>query len=99
MGKKKRSALDTMAIGAAVALVAVSVARELRTPPEDRTWQGRVAGVPYDWRAPSVDRLKSSWWAPDDDVLVRPTVFGIGWDVNLGRVARLAQEAWAEKVA
>lgn len=99
MGKKKRGPLDVLAMGVAVALVAASVARELRTPPEERTWQGRVAGVPYDWRPPTVDRLKSTWWAPEDDVLVKPTAFGLGWDLNVGRVVRLASEALTEKAS
>jgi Family of unknown function (DUF5808) len=100
MGRKRKlGPLDMLVIGAGATLVAVSIARELRRPAEERTWQGNVAGVPYDWRPPTVERLKSTWWAPEDDRLVHPTAFGMGWDLNVGRVAKLASEALAEQRA
>ena len=71
-------------------LVAAAVAQELRKPAGERTWQGRVAGVvPYDLRPPSVDRYRRAWWDPDNPRLVTGTAFGVGWDLNVGRVVRL----------
>ncbi len=49
---------------------------------------GRIAGVPYDFRPPSMDRLKESIWAPDDPHLLKPHSFGVGYSLNLGAVAR-----------
>lgn len=93
-GKKKRlSRLDALMFGALGALVATSVIRELRRPGPERTWQGKVAGVPYDYRPPTVDRLRATWWAPEDDRLVQPTAYGLGWDLNVGRVVKLASAA------
>lgn len=43
-------------------------------------------GVPYDWRRPTVARLKSRWWNPDDPRVLTPRTFGWGWDINLARV-------------
>jgi len=93
-GKKKRfSRLDALLFGAVGALVATSVVRELRRPATERTWQGKVAGVPYDYRPPTVDRLRATWWAPEDERLVQPTAYGLGWDINVGRVVKLASSA------
>ena len=97
-GRKKRlSRLDALMFGAVGALVATSVIRELRRPAGERTWQGKVAGVPYDYRTPTVDRLRATWWAPEDDRLVQPTAYGLGWDLNLGRVVKLASAAMSQE--
>ncbi|MGD9715255.1 MAG: hypothetical protein AB7V46_24840 [Thermomicrobiales bacterium] len=73
---------------AAVLFIAVLV-RELRTPSGQRTWTGELAGfVPYDLRLPSVERLKASWWSPDESRILTPMVWGVGWAVNVGRLAR-----------
>ncbi len=91
--RKRVSKLDALVIGAVGALVATSVLRELRRPAPERTWQGKVAGVPYDYRPPTVDRLRSTWWAPEDERLLQPTSYGLGWDLNVGRVVRMASAA------
>ncbi len=76
----------------AVALLGAAIAQELRKPSNERTWTGTVAGVvPYDLRPPTVERVRSRIWAPDDPRIVMPHAFGVGWTVNLGRVARLAR--------
>lgn len=46
---------------------------------------GTFLGVPYDWRRPTVARLKSRWWNPDDPRLLTPRWFGWGYDINLAR--------------
>ena len=46
--------------------------------------------VPYDFRLPTADRAKQHTWNPSSKRLLTPTTFGIGWSVNLGRLARLA---------
>lgn len=71
------------------ALLVAAVVRELRTPADDRQWHGRVVGVPYDLRPPSLAREKAAWWNPDDPRLFTPRGFGVGWAVNLARVRRL----------
>lgn len=58
--------------------------QELRRPPEERSWHGRVLGVvPYDFRVPTVDRIRDSYWNPASDRMFADTVFGVGWSVNL----------------
>ena len=72
---------------AALTLLTAAVVRELGIPRDQRTWHGRVMGVPYDLRRPTWRRVQESWWAPDDPRLVTPRVLGVGWSVNLGRIA------------
>jgi Family of unknown function (DUF5808) len=75
-----------------VALLAAAVATELRKPAAERTWHGAIARkIPYDLRAPTFSRVKRSVWAPDDDRVFTPQPFGVGWTVNVGRIARLAR--------
>ncbi len=49
---------------------------------------GRFLGVPYDWRRPTVERMKSRWWNRGDRRIVTPRPFGWGYAVNLAEVAR-----------
>lgn len=66
------------------------VIRVLQKPADQRTWHGEIAGVvPYDLRPPSRERVRRSWWDPESDRLLTPQVFGLGWAINLGRLARL----------
>lgn len=72
-----------------LALLVAAVVRELRTPPDERQWHGRIVGVPYDLRPPSFAREKAAWWSPDDPRIFTPRGFGVGWALNLGRIRRL----------
>ena len=81
---------------AALALLVAAVVRELNIPRDARTWHGRVMGVPYDLRRPTWRRVQESWWAPKDPRLVTPRVLGVGWSLNLGRLAALIK-AWPSK--
>lgn len=77
---------------AAIALVAGAVAKELSRPREEREWHGELADlVPYDFRPPTPARVLERWWNPDDPRLFTPHVFGVGWSVNLARLARLVR--------
>ena len=76
----------------AFGLVVAALIDQLRRDPEERTWEGSVAGiVPYDFRMPTLDRARSRWWNTDDDRLFVPQVFGVGWTINLARLARVAR--------
>jgi hypothetical protein len=74
----------------AIGLVVAALIDQLRRDPDERTWEGEVAGfVPYDFRVPTLERARSRWWNTDDDRLFVPQVFGVGWTVNLARLAGL----------
>jgi hypothetical protein len=63
--------------------------QELRKPDAERTWHGKVAGViPYDFRLPTVERLRKAYWDPESDVIFSDHVFGVGWAVNIPVAAR-----------
>jgi hypothetical protein len=73
----------------AAALVAAAVVTELRKPAGERTWHGRIAGVPYDLRPPTVEKLRTTVWDPANPALVVPHGFGVGWTVNVARLVQL----------
>jgi Family of unknown function (DUF5808) len=78
MNAKKRAGF---LIGAG--LIGAAVATELSKPAGKRTWHGRILGfVPYDFRPPTIERIKSRMWNPNDPRLFTPRAFGVGWDVN-----------------
>jgi len=75
-----------------VGLVVAAVATELSKPEEERTWHGRVGGmVPYDFRPPTWERIRSAYWNPESDRLFSDRVFGVGWAVNLYQAKRLLE--------
>lgn len=75
-----------------------ALVKELRLPRGERTWHGSVAGlVPYDFRVPTAQRVRERVWAPDADRVFSPTVFGVGWTVNVGRVVALVRGARAPR--
>jgi len=48
----------------------------------DKPQSGELFGVPYNFERPSVRRLLSSYWRPDEGMLVEKP-FGIGYTLNL----------------
>jgi hypothetical protein len=72
---------------------AAAIYQELRKPPEARTWNGKVAGtVPYDFRIPTIDRLREAYWDPENDQIFSEKVFGVGWAVNIPVAAKKLSE-------
>ena len=70
----------------AVALAIAAVIKELRLPKDERTWHGALGGfVPYDFRMPTMQKLKTTFWNPDGAVIVN-RAFGVGWTINFGVV-------------
>ncbi len=77
-----------------IALVIAVLRKEMNKPADQRTWSGEVAGfVPYEFRIPNLERIKASWWNPDQDRILTPMVWGIGWSINVGRLARMLGKA------
>lgn len=70
----------------ALLLAVAAVIKELRLPKEQRTWHGALGGfVPYDFRRPTVAKIKRTFWNPDGSIVV-DRVFGVGWSINFGAV-------------
>ena len=67
-----------------VSLVVLAIRDQLRLPPEERTWHGKIAGIiPYDFRRPTAERIRTSFWNKDSSQILVPYAFGIGWTLNL----------------
>ena len=49
--------------------------------------------MPYDFRMPTVERVKERMWNPSTSTLIDPRVFGVGWTLNLGRLVELVRAA------
>ena len=76
-----------------IALAVAAVVKELRTPADEREWNGKVAGfVPYDFRVPTFSRFKQRMWDPEGAHVINPRVFGVGWTLNAGRVVELVRQ-------
>ena len=70
-------------MGLSMGLVAAAVYQEMQKPPEERTWHGRIAGLmPYDFRVPTLERLREAYWNPDEPRVFTDRVLGIGWAIN-----------------
>ena len=48
----------------------------------DKPQSGELFGVPYNFQKPSLGRMMSSYWQPDEGMLVKKP-FGIGYTLNL----------------
>lgn len=93
---KRRGGLKKLMSLVAMALTVAAVVKELRTPADERTWNGKVAAVvPYDFRVPTVARIRERLWNPEGEHLVGPRVFGVGWTVNVGKVVAMVRERMA----
>ena len=67
----------------------VAIVQELRKAPDQRTWHGKVADVvPYDFRIPTAERVRDTYWNPEGPVL-SAKAFGVGWAPNFGALMKL----------
>ncbi len=81
---KKKNRVGNAAVGALVImLIVAAILDQLRRPPADRTWQGRVFGIPYDFRVPTIERIKAEVWNKNTAQILMPHAFGVGWGINL----------------
>jgi hypothetical protein len=55
--------------------------------PEIPEPQGRLLGMPYDLRRPTVARARARLWNSADRRLLTPRTFGWGYDINFYWVA------------
>ncbi|TMG36995.1 MAG: hypothetical protein E6H92_08820 [Chloroflexi bacterium] len=78
----------------ALLLTLAAVAQELNKPEADRTWHGRVAGVPYDFRWPTWRRIRDAYWNPGDARIFTDRVIGVGWAINLAQVLPRMRNAY-----
>ncbi|HXT38123.1 MAG TPA: DUF5808 domain-containing protein [Chloroflexota bacterium] len=48
----------------------------------------RFLGIPYDWRPPSMARIKQRSWNPNDRRVLTPKMFGWGYSINFYELGR-----------
>jgi hypothetical protein len=78
-----RRCLTNIIQATAITLTLTAICKELEKPKEKREWHGRVACfVPYDFRMPTWERIKETYWNPYDSRILTPEVFGVGWAIN-----------------
>jgi hypothetical protein len=71
-----------------ISALAAAVVKEMRTPPNERQWHGALFGViPYDLRPPTPERVRTTLWDRSNPSVLVPTLFGVGWTVNLAALA------------
>ena len=79
---------------AVVFLTLAAVAQELNKPEGQRTWHGRIGGVPYDFRFPPLQRFRDAYWNPSNPKILTGRVVGIGWAVNLAQLLPRLREGY-----
>ena len=66
-----------------ITLTLAAICQELEKPIEERKWHGKIVGfIPYDFRFPTFDRFKESYWNPHNSHIFTPEAMGIGWAIN-----------------
>lgn len=74
----------TRLLQAAVITVTIAaVCQELEKPKEEREWHGNVGFIPYDFRMPTIERIKEGYWNTESDKIFSAEVWGIGWAINI----------------
>lgn len=69
--------------------VAGALYTELRKPSDQRTWNGTLFGfVPYDFRLPSLEQLRSAYWNPHSPKIFTARPLGVGWAINIPTLLR-----------
>lgn len=85
---------------AAALLVAAALYQELKKPREEREWHGKVANfVPYEFRPPTLARLRERLWNPEDPRIFTEHIFGVGWAINFHTLLQKLQRAEKEPSA
>ena len=53
-----------------------------------RAKTGTFLGIPYDWRRPTLARVRERMWSPEERRLWMPHAFGWGYTLNLYEALR-----------
>lgn len=83
--------------GAATGLTAAAISKELEKPAGERTWQGTIAGVPYNFNVPSWGQIVGEYWNPDSNQILSPHAIGLGWGINFAALTQWIQETFGEQ--
>ena len=67
---------------AVITVALAAVCQELEKPAEERSWHGKVGFIPYDFRLPTIERIREGYWNEDSPHVFSPEVIGLGWAIN-----------------
>lgn len=84
--------LGSFVMGVVAGLAAAAVSQEMSKAPEERTWKGTIAGVPYNFNMPEWLDIANEYWNPNSDEILTPHAIGLGWGVNLAAVKSRAEQ-------
>jgi len=59
--------------------------------------QGTYAGLPYDWRRPSLARARARLWNPDDPRVLTPKSYG--WGGRSTSTGWCTRDGWSARAA
>lgn len=79
--------LRRIAIGLAAVLAVSAIFKEFAQPRGLRVGEGRVFGVPYNFRLPTGRDLRRRYWNAEGD-LIAPPLIGVGIYPNLPAIWR-----------
>lgn len=88
--------LSTFMAGVVTGLTAAAIGQELAKEPAERTWQGKVAGVPYNFRLNDWSDIAREYWNPESDRILTPHAIGLGWGINFAALIRRLRELMPE---
>ena len=81
--KKQQNSLSNIVVISGIAvLMGLAIREQLQLPPEERTWHGTFYGIPYDFRWPTIERLREAFWNKSTSRVLVPQAFGMGWAIN-----------------
>ena len=81
--KKKQFTLgDALVLTGIAVLMGLAIREQLQMPPEERTWHGTLFNIPYDFRRPTIERLRQTFWNKETAHVLVPHAFGMGWSIN-----------------
>lgn len=87
--RSETSALIWLLRTATIAAFAGAIYTELRKEPDQRTWHGKLLGVvPYDFRMPTMERIRQAYWNPRSPKVVNDRPLGVGWAINIPTALR-----------
>lgn len=78
--------LSWFTAGVVAGLTAAAIGQELARPQQERTWKGKVAGVPYNFRVPEWGAIANEYWNPASNNIMAPHAIGLGWGINFAAV-------------
>ena len=80
--KKQPTPGNVLVIIGIAALMGFALREQWHMPPEERTWHGTLFNIPYDFRWPTIERLREAFWNKDTARVLVPSAFGMGWSIN-----------------